>query len=76
KKLLKKNPKAKDIKEFLNFETKYQGLGIDSKIACSFQKDVVVVDAGSAITVDIMENDVHKGGFILLEVQSFINAYP
>ncbi|MDN5046318.1 type III pantothenate kinase [Aliarcobacter butzleri] len=76
KKLLKKNPKAKDIKEILNFETKYQGLGIDRKIACSFQKDVVVVDAGSAITVDIMENDEHKGGFILLGVQSFINAYP
>ena len=76
KRLLKKNPHAKNINKLLNFQTSYQGLGIDRALACSFQDNCVIVDAGSAITVDIMENDEHKGGFILLGVQSFINAYP
>ena len=76
KKLFKKNPHAKDIKELLKFETIYQGLGIDRAVACSFQDNCVIVDAGSAITVDVMEKGIHKGGFILLGIQSFIKSYP
>jgi len=64
KRLLKKNPQAKNIKDILKFETIYQGLGIDRAVACSFQQNAVIVDAGSAITVDIIENGVHKGGWI------------
>jgi len=76
KKLLQQNPKARNINEFLNFETSYQGLGIDRAIACSFQNNCVIVDAGSAITVDIMENHKHLGGFILLGLRSFMESYP
>jgi len=71
KKLLKKNSHAKNINKFLKFSTAYQGLGIDRAVACSFQDNCVIVDAGSAITVDIMEEGVHKGGFILLGLQRF-----
>ncbi|QKF76540.1 type III pantothenate kinase [Arcobacter defluvii] len=76
KKLLKKNSKAKDIKELLKFDTSYQGLGIDRAVACSFQDNCVIVDAGSAITVDIIENGQHQGGFIMLGLQRFIKTYP
>ena len=76
KKLLKKNPHAKNINKFLKFSTAYQGLGIDRAVACSFQDNCVIVDAGSAITVDIMEESVHKGGFILLGLQRFKKSYP
>ena len=76
KKLLKKNPKAKNIKDILKFETSYKGLGIDRAIACSFASNAVIVDAGSAITVDIMEDSIHMGGFILLGLQSFMKTYP
>ena len=75
KKLLKKNPHAKDIKEILKFETSYQGLGIDRAVGCSFQDNCVIVDAGSAITVDIMEEGVHKGGFIMLGLHRFMKSY-
>lgn len=75
KKLLKRNPHAKDIKELLRFDTTYQGLGIDRAIACSFQDNCVIVDAGSAITVDIMEEGVHKGGFIMLGLRRFMKSY-
>ena len=76
KRLLKKNPHAKNINKFLNFETSYLGLGIDRAVACSFQYNCVIVDAGSAITVDVVENGKHLGGFILLGLQSFIKSYP
>ncbi len=76
KRLLKKNPQAKNIKDILKFETIYQGLGIDRAVACSFQQNAVIVDAGSAITVDIIENGVHKGGFILLGLRRFMKSYP
>ena len=76
KKLLKKNSHAKNINKFLKFSTAYQGLGIDRAVACSFQDNCVIVDAGSAITVDIMEEGVHKGGFILLGLQRFKKSYP
>ena len=75
KKLLKKNPHAKDIKELLKFETSYQGLGIDRAVACSFQDNCVIVDAGSAITVDIVEEGIHKGGFIMLGLHRFMKSY-
>ena len=75
-KLLKKNPKAKNIKDILNFETSYKGLGIDRAIACSFAQNAVIVDAGSAITVDIMQEGIHMGGFILLGLGSFMKSYP
>ena len=76
KRLLKKNPQAKNIKDILKFETIYQVLGIDRAVACSFQQNAVIVDAGSAITVDIIENGVHKGGFILLGLRRFMKSYP
>lgn len=76
KRLLKKNPHAKNINKFLNFETSYQGLGIDRAVACSFQDNCVIVDAGSAITVDVMEGGIHKGGFILLGLRRFMKSYP
>jgi len=75
KKLLKKNPQAKDISSFVDFKTKYLGMGIDRKVNCLSIKDGIIVDAGSAITVDIIENFCHKGGFILLGVYSFLKSY-
>ena len=76
KKLLKSNPQGKNIEDIMNFKTLYQGLGKDRALACSFYDNVVIVDAGSAITVDVMENGIHQGGFILLGVRSFISSYP
>ena len=76
KRLLKKNPHAKNINKLLNFQTSYQGLGIDRAVACRFQDNCVIVDAGSAITVDVMEESKHIGGFILLGLRRFMKSYP
>ena len=76
KKLLKKYPNAIDCAKFIEFKTKYKGLGIDRKVACSGVKNGIIVDVGSAITVDIMKNGKHKGGFILLGIKNLASFYP
>lgn len=76
KKLLSINPHAKNIKKLMNFKTSYEGLGLDRAVACYFEKNAVIVDAGSAITVDIMKKGVHKGGFILPGFRAFMKTYP
>ncbi|WP_419768162.1 type III pantothenate kinase [Arcobacter sp.] len=75
KKLIKSNPQAKNIEKLMKFETEYKGLGIDRALACYFEKHCVVVDAGSAITVDIMD-EKHSGGFILPGCRAYMNTYP
>ena len=76
KKLLASNPNAINIEKYIDFKTKYKGQGTDRVLACVFAKDAVIVDAGSAITVDVMKKGIHKGGFILLGLSAFIKAYP
>lgn len=76
KKLKKTNPQAKNIKKLMNFKTNYVGLGIDRAIASYFEKDSIIIDAGSAITVDIMQKGNHMGGFIMPGIRAFIKTYP
>ena len=75
KKLIKRNPKAKDLSKFVNFKTDYLGMGIDRIFASLYQENSIIVDAGSAITVDIIENSTHKGGFILVGIHNFLKSY-
>ena len=53
-----------DLSPFVRLDSDYQGLGIDRKVACSYTQNGVIVDSGSAITVDIMQDSRHLGGFI------------
>lgn len=45
--------------------TPYEGLGIDRAMCCLAITHGVVVDAGSAITIDVMHQGSHQGGYIL-----------
>jgi len=54
-----------NIESYFDFDTIYQGMGIDRIAACTAISDGMIVDAGSAITVDIMSNKLHLGGYIL-----------
>jgi type III pantothenate kinase len=74
-KLLNIYPNAINLETLLTFQTSYVGMGIDRKVACYGYEDCVIVDAGSAITVDIMENGEHKGGFILPGLRKFHDIY-
>ena len=74
KEFLKLN-KAINLKEFVKFNTTYKGLGIDRIMACKSIEDGVVVDCGSAITIDIMEEGIHKGGVIMPGIYAFKQAF-
>jgi type III pantothenate kinase len=75
KKLKESNPQSKSIKKLMKLETSYVGLGIDRAIASYFETDAIIVDAGSAITVDIMDKGKHLGGFILPGFRAFMKTY-
>jgi len=61
---LKKKTNWIDIKEKIYLNGEYKTLGIDRKLACIGIKNGIIIDAGSAITVDIMQNNEYKGGYI------------
>ena len=65
KKLLDSHKTCINLAPYIEIDTGYSGLGIDRRAACKAIGDGVIVDAGSAITVDIMENGSHLGGFII-----------
>jgi type III pantothenate kinase len=75
KELLKKNPNSIDLSKYVTFNTSYQGLGIDRIMACKSIEDGVVIDAGSAITIDIMANNIHLGGYILPGISAINESY-
>ncbi len=76
KKLLKEFPTAINLEDHINFKTSYDGMGIDRKIVCKYIKNGIIVDIGSAITVDIMKKNKHYGGFILPGIEAYKRIYP
>ncbi len=64
-----------DLSHRHRLETAYKGLGIDREAACLGVEEGVVVDAGSAITVDIMEKGRHLGGWIWPGIRAMLESY-
>lgn len=64
-----------NLEPYFDLDTIYQGMGIDRIAVCTAVEDGVIVDAGSAITVDIMSNGVHLGGFILPGLVAYQNCF-
>jgi type III pantothenate kinase len=75
KELLKKNPKSVDLSNFINLNISYENLGIDRIMACKSIDHGVVIDAGSAITIDIISDNIHLGGYILPGIYALNQAY-
>ena len=75
-KLLKRYPQSINLKDIVTFTTTYKGIGVDRIIACSGVKNGIIIDVGSAITIDIMKNGNHLGGFILPGFRALRKIYP
>ena len=71
KKLVNAHGNCLNIGKYINIDTIYSGLGIDRKAACISIQNGVVVDSGSAITIDVMQNGIHLGGYILPGINSY-----
>lgn len=64
-----------NLEPFFSLNTNYKGLGIDRIAACASVDSGVLVDAGSAITIDVMQNKKHMGGFILPGISRQLETY-
>jgi len=60
---------------FIDWYKYYPTMGIDRIMVCEAIEDGVIVDAGSAITVDMMREGVYQGGFISLGLRAAQEAY-
>lgn len=65
----------KNISSFIKLEGEYETMGVDRKALCLSHESGVFVDAGSAITVDVMEKGVYMGGFILPGLKAYVESY-
>ena len=64
-----------DLSLKINIDNYYDTMGIDRIMACEAVKNGVIVDAGSAITVDVVRDGVFSGGFIYPGVSAMNNTY-
>jgi type III pantothenate kinase len=64
-----------DISALIDWKKYYPTMGIDRILVCEAIEEGVIVDAGSAITVDVMNNMSYQGGFIALGLKSAQEAY-
>lgn len=74
-KKLASNYNTINLEPFISLDTAYRGLGVDRAVACMAVEDGVVIDAGTAITVDIMQHGIHLGGFIYPGLNRFQQMY-
>ncbi len=64
-----------DISSCLSIDCEYETMGVDRKAICLSHPDGIFIDSGSAITVDIVRNGIHQGGFILPGIKAYLEAY-
>ena len=67
--------KWKNISSLVTLEGAYDTMGVDRRALCLSHTDGLFVDAGSAITVDLVEGGVYQGGFILPGLRASLRAY-
>jgi len=75
KKNLKKLDNWIDLSIFVDMKNYYETMGIDRVFACEAIENGVIIDAGSAITVDIVSSKIFQGGFIYPGVKAMSETY-
>jgi len=64
-----------DLAAFVNKSQYYTTMGIDRVVACAAVENAIIVDAGSAVTVDIVKNRIFVGGFIYPGIDAMQKTY-
>jgi len=69
-----------DIGTVFITDTKYKWLGTDRRLAIYNIQDGIAVDYVTAITVDVVKNNKHEGGYIFLGLKKYFdevkNSFP
>ncbi|QOP44706.1 type III pantothenate kinase [Sulfurimonas sediminis] len=64
-----------DLSEYIDKKKYYQTMGIDRIFAVEAINEGVIIDAGSAVTVDVVKNNEFVGGFIYPGIQAMRKTY-
>jgi len=64
-----------NISDSLYIEGEYDTMGVDRKALCLSHKEGIFIDAGSAITVDVVYDGRYEGGFILPGIKAYLASY-
>ena len=64
-----------NLKSHVDMSSYYETMGIDRIFACEAIENGVVIDAGSAITVDVVKDGKFQGGFIYPGVEAMSTTY-
>ena len=67
--------KWKNISSSIHIEGEYETMGVDRRALCLSHKNGVFVDAGSAITVDVVEEGRYRGGYIFPGLKALLKSY-
>jgi type III pantothenate kinase len=65
----------KNISSLMKIEGEYETMGVDRKALCLSHQNGIFIDAGSAITVDVVKNGVYRGGYIFPGLKAMLKAY-
>jgi len=64
-----------NLRTLIDFKKYYESMGIDRVMCCEAVDNAIVVDAGSAITVDLIEEGQHRGGYIYPGFKAMAKCY-
>ena len=65
----------KNISLLIKVKGEYETMGVDRKALCLSHKNGVFIDAGSAITVDVVEDGIYMGGYIFPGIKVMLESY-
>jgi len=65
----------RDLEPFITLKGGYEGLGVDRKLLASRYTEGIFIDAGSAITVDVVKEGIYQGGFIYPGLKALKQSY-
>ena len=64
-----------NLKPHVDMSNYYETMGVDRIFACEAIENGVIVDAGSAITIDIVKDGKFQGGFIYPGINAMAKTY-
>ena len=64
-----------DVSQYIDISNYYETMGVDRIFACESIDDGVIIDAGSAITVDVVSMGRFEGGFIYPGTKAMHDSY-
>ena len=64
-----------NISDKVHIAGEYETMGVDRRALCLSHESGVFVDAGSAITVDVVEEGTYRGGWIFPGISALLKSY-